>query len=94
MDFRRRVFLIFKELLHNIVTHSRARRLKMSVAKRDGVLKLHVADDGIGFDPAAVDHRGNGLNNMKARAEKLGGRLKLQSQPQGGTEAVLEVKMQ
>jgi len=93
MDFRRNLFLIYKELLHNIIKHSQATRVEISLAKRDGVLTLRVADDGVGFDPASTNGNGNGLNNMKDRAAQLGGRLKLEPQPQGGMEAVLAVKM-
>jgi signal transduction histidine kinase len=93
MDFRRNLFLLYKELLHNIIKHSQASRVEISLAKRDGVLRLKVADDGIGFDSAKINGNGNGLNNMKVRAEKLGGRLKLKSLPQGGMEAVLTVKI-
>lgn len=93
MDFRRNLFLIYKELLHNIVKHSQATRVEISLAKQDGVLTLKVTDNGIGFNPASTNGRGNGLTNMKDRAAKLGGRLQLQSLPQGGTEAVLAVKI-
>ena len=62
----------------------------MSVELRsdgDGVV-LTIADDGRGgADPS----RGSGLRGLADRVEALGGRLRLESPPRGGTRVVAEV---
>jgi signal transduction histidine kinase len=58
----------------------------------DGHLVLEVRDDGVGFDPdaAAVRSRRLGLTSMEERAERLGGRLSVESAPGAGTTVRLE----
>jgi signal transduction histidine kinase len=54
----------------------------------DDEVVLDVVDDGAGFEPSQVrasGHGGYGLSVMRARAEALGGRLTVESQPGGGT---------
>jgi signal transduction histidine kinase len=51
---------------------------------------VEVSDDGRGFDTAAprdVAHRG--LVNMRRRAERLGGTLKVMSRPNAGTRIIV-----
>jgi len=56
-------------------------------------LEIVIADDGKGFDvnkAATAGHR-NGLGNMRRRAEAVGGKLTLTSQPASGTRMELNV---
>jgi signal transduction histidine kinase len=46
---------------------------------------LRVADDGVGFDPAA-HHDGFGLLGMRERAERIGAKLHVTSRPRHGTQ--------
>lgn len=92
MECRRHLFLIFKELLHNVLKHAQASQVAISLAKQDGELVLRVKDDGVGFDEAAV-RKGNGLTNMKMRALRINGQIEFQTPPEGGCEAVLAVKI-
>jgi signal transduction histidine kinase len=46
---------------------------------------LEVDDDGQGFDPATVTGPGQGLRNLRERAEGLGGRAEIHSAPGEGT---------
>ncbi|MFQ5571912.1 MAG: two-component regulator propeller domain-containing protein [Rhodothermales bacterium] len=92
MEFRRQVFLIYKEVLHNIARHARAASVQIEVRQRQKTFILQVTDDGVGFDPAAV-HRGHGLHNLHRRAETLGAHLEIASQPGTGTQITLAVKM-
>jgi signal transduction histidine kinase len=46
---------------------------------------LEVDDDGRGFDPAAATGTGQGLRNLRERAERLGGQAHISSTPGQGT---------
>ena len=88
-EMRHNVFLAFKEALHNLVKHSGAKEVAISLATEDDGFQLAVRDNGRGFDPAAVPARpgrGNGLKNMRQRLEKIRGRCEIQSAPGAGAE--------
>ena len=82
--FRRNVFPIFKEALHNAASHARARRVRIILTSHDGVLRLQVQDDGIGFTEASITP-GNGLRNLRRRAAEMHGSVRLQTAPGQGT---------
>jgi signal transduction histidine kinase len=88
MTIRRHVYLIFKELLNNVVRHAAAGQVRIAVMVDAGELQLDVTDDGVGFDPAAVGD-GSGLASMARRAEEIGGRLHIDSRPGEGTRVRL-----
>jgi ligand-binding sensor domain-containing protein/two-component sensor histidine kinase len=88
-EMRHNVFLAFKEALHNIVKHSGANEVSVSLATDAAGFHLAVRDNGNGFDPAAPTMRpgrGNGLKNMRQRLEKIGGRFEIQSASGTGSE--------
>ena len=91
------VFGVVQEGLTNIIKHAEARNVWISLAGgRDG-FQLTIRDDGRGFDPGQVgDHyeqRGSyGLLNMQERANHIGGKLKISSEPGAGTTVTLTVK--
>ncbi len=89
-DIRRNVYLIFKETLNNIVRHSQAAEVKVNLEIVNNHLRLTVTDDGAGFD-AAQNFDGNGLPNMKRRAEDLKGKFKVNSESGKGAKIVLEI---
>ena len=82
-DVRHHVFLIFKEILHNIVRHSHAATVWVEVTVTSRQLHLTVTDDGRGFDPASAAD-GQGLRSMRRRASSLGGSLEIASSPGAG----------
>lgn len=84
------LFRIAQEALMNVERHAGASRVWLALGREGEALRLSIRDDGGGFDPARVDHPGNGgigLRNMRERIEHLGGRLRVKS-GQGGTEIV------
>lgn len=87
------VLRIAQEALQNAMRHAQAGRVDVRVEVRDGRLRLRVADDGAGFDPADPSLRARrlGLTSMEERARALGGRLTIASQPGQGTTVELEV---
>ncbi|WP_101254450.1 GAF domain-containing sensor histidine kinase [Streptomyces barkulensis] len=84
---------VAQEALHNALRHSGARRVTVLLARRGTGAVLRVADDGSGFDPAAVRRAGRrlGLVSMRDRADGVGGTLRVDSEPGGGTVIEMEV---
>jgi ligand-binding sensor domain-containing protein/signal transduction histidine kinase len=83
-DVRHNVFLIVKEALTNALKHAGAREvLVRAEATKDG-LDIVVQDDGKGFAENG-EKRGNGLDNMRRRAQALGETVAVQSTPGRGT---------
>jgi signal transduction histidine kinase len=78
------VFRIVQEGLGNARRHADARRVEVSITQRNGRRVVAVSDDGIGFD-AESSAAGQGLENMKLRAEAIDGRMSLRSAPGRGT---------
>jgi len=95
MEWRRDIFLVFKEALNNIVKYSKARNVSVILRKSGKNFQLIVEDDGIGFDMNARVSaiRGNGLKNMKKRAETIHGQLDVDSVPGKGTRVNLTVPL-
>jgi len=87
----REVYRIAQEALNNALKHSQAARIDVELGTRDGRLKLVIADDGTGFDPADAQIRSTklGITSMEERAEAIGGDLRIES-GEGGTRVVLE----
>lgn len=78
------------EALTNAGKHAEANHISVMLCARNGALTLEVADDGKGFDQAALrsrsrDRNGVGLFLMKAQSRLLGGRLRIRSAPNKGT---------
>jgi signal transduction histidine kinase len=76
------------EALANAVKHSGARRVQIHIKHADNVLRIQVADDGVGgADPAA----GTGLQGVERRLGTFDGILAVSSPPGGPTMVVMEV---
>ena len=92
MAVRRHLFLIYKELLHNIARHARATAVTIRLDHADGLLTLTVQDDGVGFDPATTT-AGTGLGSLRERAAAIGATLAIESTPGRGTRVRVAVPL-
>lgn len=92
MELRKEVLLIAKEALHNASKYAEAEHVDIALGIRQGKLELLVRDDGRGFDPS-LHPDGNGLGNMRRRAERMRGCLRLESAPGKGTNVALVVPL-
>ncbi len=92
MEKRRNFYLIFKEAVNNLVKYSKASSAEISVQTNQHVLKLLIQDNGTGFQHSQVT-MGNGLSNMKKRADDLGASLQIQSAPGKGTVVSLTMSI-
>ena len=66
------ILRILQEAFANILKHSGAGEIRVSVASEDDRVEIRVRDDGAGFDPAAPSNGGRGLANQLRRAEAIG----------------------
>lgn len=91
MAERRHLLMILKEATNNCVKHGNPTTLQFSVQHKPGRLTVTLKDNGTGFD-VHKSSSGNGLNNMRERAEALGGALKIDSKSNGGTTLILTLE--
>ncbi len=84
------VYRIIQELVHNVLKHAHASEALVQVLRREGRLYVTVEDNGCGFDPANEAIWGQGLANLRSRAEYLQGKLEMDSRLGEGTNVYLE----
>lgn len=78
---------ILREAVSNSLRHGQARQIVLRAGRSDDAIALSIQDDGAGF---AAEHRaGHGLDNMRARAQSLGGDLQVESTAARGTRVIL-----
>ncbi|HKN56652.1 MAG TPA: sensor histidine kinase, partial [Amycolatopsis sp.] len=82
------LFRVVQEAVHNSVKHAGPRHIEIRLCEHPdvaGALLIEIADDGTGFDPAAVRDNGMGLPGMRERLARLGGSLVVDSGPARST---------
>jgi signal transduction histidine kinase len=79
-------YFVVSEAFSNVVKHSRAAELRLSITRPNGSLRIEVVDDGVGGA-----HFGGGLRGLADRVDALSGRLVVDSPPGGGTRILAEV---
>jgi signal transduction histidine kinase len=77
-----------REALSNVARHAKADHADVRLARRGSKAVLSIEDDGIGFDVRA-DSAGNGIRNMRERAEAMGGGLRITSKPGKGAKLLV-----
>jgi len=86
-EVRHQLLLVVKEAMNNVVKHSSASEVTLSLSLVEDTLEIRLKDNGRGFDPGTLaQSKRHGLKNMRARVEQLGGRLEATSEPGRGTE--------
>lgn len=91
MKERKDLFLIIKEAVNNAIKYADCKNLHIRMRKFQSQIMVEVMDDGNGFDAAVLEQqeKGNGLHNMKHRANELNGKVKFDSEPGKGSNIVL-----
>jgi signal transduction histidine kinase len=88
------VFRIAEEALRNVERHARATSVHMTLRTLDGThLELRIADDGIGFEPAATAPGHYGLVGMREQAEMIGAELIVASEVNAGTTVTIRLPL-
>jgi two-component system NarL family sensor kinase len=79
------LYRIAQQALANVARHAGASYAALRLDCDSETVHLRIEDDGAGFDPAAVPAGRFGLIGMSERARLLGGTLRVESSPGGGT---------
>jgi len=90
MEVRKNLFLIFKEATNNMVKYSEADMAEFMIKEDKNQITMTIRDNGKGFEENA-NLQGNGLKNMRKRAEEMGGKLYIESKQSVGTLIRLSV---
>lgn len=86
------VWRVAQEAVRNALRHSEASTLAVTVNGDGKRVTLEVVDDGVGFDPAAVqDPHSYGLRGLRSLVADNGGLLEVRSSPGEGTTVRMEV---
>lgn len=78
-------FRIAQESINNILKHSKANHISIQYVNRKEDVTLSIKDNGCGFDPSKVSSERMGLRIMGERADSVGAKLTIASQPGKGT---------
>lgn len=90
-DIRHNIFLTIKESLNNILKHSGATEVTVTLKVNKKYFEFTISDNGNGFEINNCDRFSNGLSNMKKRIEGIGGDFKIQSVINAGTKIILRI---
>jgi signal transduction histidine kinase len=88
MEDRRNIYLLCKEAINNAVKYSQCSELKLKTYSSGDKINFLIEDNGIGFDICSA-RLGNGINNMKRRAEDSASTLQIDSTKNRGTRITL-----
>lgn len=87
------VFRLFQEIINNIIQHSKATEIFVTLEQVEGSLKLTIRDNGIGFnvDETLKRRTGMGLFNIKKRAALINGTASIDSTYGTGSEIAITI---
>ncbi|MCK7591533.1 sensor histidine kinase [Subsaxibacter sp. CAU 1640] len=83
------IYRIIQEAINNALKYANAKTIKVHFEKIDDELHIIIKDDGVGFDDMTVQ-MGNGINNMRKRAQELGASITINSTVNQGTAILLK----
>jgi len=84
------LYRITQEALNNVLKHAHAKTVTITLIQDEHMVRLEVADDGVGFDPTqACDAGCMGLRGMRERAQELGVEFEILSQVGSGVKVIV-----
>lgn len=79
------LYRIAQEAANNMLKYAKAKTFTIDLERAIDKVEMTITDDGIGFDAAALEHQGLGLENMRSRAGFLDGTVTVHSEKGEGT---------
>ncbi|MBI9072393.1 MAG: hypothetical protein JEY94_12395 [Melioribacteraceae bacterium] len=92
MEYRQNLYYIFKEAINNSVKHSKCSKIYLEIETNGSELVMKLVDDGHGIEEVNILY-GNGIENMKRRAQSIGGTLSWHSTVGEGTSILFKGKL-
>jgi signal transduction histidine kinase len=88
------LYRIIQELINNSLKHAEPGKISLSLTRREDAISLVYEDNGQGFNlEQALHQTGIGLWNVQNRADQMGGKLHINTQPGKGMEVILEIPL-
>ncbi|MAB48101.1 MAG: two-component sensor histidine kinase [Flavobacteriaceae bacterium] len=84
------IYRIIQEAINNALKYAEATYINVDISEENNKMIVRIKDNGKGFDENSVK-LGNGLNNMKKRAEDIKAQLSIQSVVGEGTDIRLQI---
>jgi ligand-binding sensor domain-containing protein/signal transduction histidine kinase len=91
----RELLMVIREAVYNGALHGHPRRIQIKLVYTRDELDSTVHDDGCGFDPTVRKAEGAqhyGIEGMRERVERMGGRISIVSAPKRGTTVSFSVR--
>lgn len=88
---KRNVFLVVKEVLHNVVKHAQASRVAISMDTVNNSFIIKIQDNGKGLNKEEGNRFGNGLKNMERRMREINGSVELENE--NGTLVTIHIPL-
>lgn len=86
------LYRVIQECVNNVIKHSGANKLDLTLVKDEDGLSVTIEDNGHGFSMKEVQHReGIGLKNMQSRVQYLKGSIEWDSAPGKGTVVIIHI---
>ncbi len=86
------LYRIVQEVIHNMLTHSKATKIQLSIVANERQIDCTISDNGVGFDTSKIDQsKGLGWRNIFSRVSLLNGKIKIQSEKGSGTHSEITV---
>jgi NarL family two-component system sensor histidine kinase LiaS len=93
LDVEQVLYRILQETLSNVARHAEADSVELSLNMDADTVTLIIADNGRGFEPAAVSPHSLGLTGMRQRLNEINGTLTIESTLAVGTRVIAGVKL-
>ncbi len=88
------LFRIIQEALHNVLKHSKASKVEVSVNSEKNKIIAKVCDNGCGISKNAIkEKKGIGMNSMEYRANQIGAEFKIEQNKPSGTCVIVTVDL-
>jgi NarL family two-component system sensor histidine kinase LiaS len=94
LPIERELYFTLREGVLNVIRHSRATEMRLSLTQTRNHCEARLRDNGVGFAVSSAEGSNHyGLRGMRERIRKIGGELSIHSAPGKGTEVHISVPL-